>query len=159
MHSKIQPWHHGKRRLRRQGLCRLKIDYDAIAQMTPASCAQVWGQKFSVHLITEWLPRSSHRLYFKMGDEPRGAVQVVRIYRDDPQTPEVTIFYRPDHGFQVHNGHLFDVQEMTHQGRRLRRLPIVTWKGNKIYVDRYNHTGEINCYPGTYQAESQIVTF
>lgn len=94
-----------------------------------------------------------------MGDEPRGTVQVVRIWHEDPRTPEVTIFCRRPQGFQVHNGHLFDVKEMTNEGRRLQRLAIVTWKGHKIYVDRYYRTGEINCYPGTYRAESQIVTF
>ena len=94
-HSKIQPWHHGKRRPHKER--GLSPKNRLWCNMTPASCAQVCGQTFSVHLITEWLPRSSYRLYFKMGDEPSGTVQVVRIGKDQQPT-EVTIFYSPGDG-------------------------------------------------------------
>lgn len=93
-----------------------------------------------------------------MGDEPRGTVYVVRIGQHQQPT-EVTIFYRPREGFEVHNGYLLEDKEMTTNGRRHHRLAIVTWLGNKIIVRRYNRTGEISCEPPLYWVEKETVTF
>lgn len=93
-----------------------------------------------------------------MGDEPRGTVQVVRIGQDQQPT-EVTIFYSPGTGFEVHNGYLLEDKEITRHGRTHHRLTIVSWTGKKITVRRYNATGEITCEPSNYWVQKETVTF
>lgn len=93
-----------------------------------------------------------------MGDEPRGTVQVVRLGQDEQPT-EVTIFYSPGAGFEVHNGYLLEDKVITNNGRRHHQLAIVTWLGNKIIVRRYNRTGAIRCEPPIYWVEKETVTF
>ncbi|KAK2566833.1 hypothetical protein P5673_009519 [Acropora cervicornis] len=74
-----------------------------------------------------------------MGDEQSDTVQVVKIGQAF-QPAEVTIFYSPHDGFEVHNGYLSEDTRITRNGRTYRRLTIVTSMGNKITVRRHTDT-------------------
>lgn len=90
-------------------------------------------------------------------DEQPGTVQVVRI-RKVLEPAEVTIFYSPHEGFEVHNGYLSENKRITRNGLTEQRLTIVTSMGNKIIVRRYAGTGEIRCEPSVYLVEEETVT-
>lgn len=92
-----------------------------------------------------------------MSDEPSDTVQVVKIGQAF-QPAEVTIFYSPHDGFEVHNGYLSEDKRITRNGRTHRRLTIVTSMGNKITVRRYTDTREISCEPPLYWVEQKTMT-
>ncbi|CAH3146188.1 unnamed protein product [Pocillopora meandrina] len=67
--------------------------------------------------------------------------QAVRIGRDN-KGAELTIFYTPNEGYQIHNGYLAEEKESNSHGRRYDKLTIVTSRGKKIEVRRYEDDEE-----------------
>lgn len=90
-------------------------------------------------------------------DEKVGTVQVVRLGQKY-QPAEVTIFYRPWQGFQVHNGYLAESKRVTNLGKTYQQLTIATSMGKKIIVRRYYGTGEIYCETASHWVQTEIVT-
>lgn len=78
-------------------------------------------------------------------DEPHGPkyCEVIQIGIED-DTAEVTIFYTRDREFQVFNGYVSENKDETSNGRRYRKLRLVTSKANVIEFRRYYDNGE--CY-------------
>lgn len=67
--------------------------------------------------------------------------QAVRIGRYN-QDAELTIFYTPKGEYQIHNGYLAEEKESNSHGRRYDKLTIVTSRGKKIVVRRYEDDEE-----------------
>lgn len=62
--------------------------------------------------------------------------QAVRIGRNNKGV-ELTIFYTPNGGYEIHNGYLAEEAKSYSQGRRYDKLTIITSRGKKIFVRRY----------------------
>ncbi|XP_068732299.1 uncharacterized protein [Montipora capricornis] len=77
-------------------------------------------------------------------DEPHGPkyCEVIQIGIED-DTAEVTIFYTPDREFQVFNGYVSENKDDISNGRRYRKLRLVTSKANVIEFRRYYDNGDM----------------
>lgn len=67
--------------------------------------------------------------------------QAVRIGRHN-QDAELTIFYTPNGEYQIHNGYLAEQKKLYSLGRSYDKLTIVTSRGKKIVVRRYEDDEE-----------------
>lgn len=82
--------------------------------------------------------------------------EAVRIGRDG-KSAEVTIFYTPEGGFQVHNGYLVEKKSRTNFGRSFDQLKIVTSRGKQILVRRYDDLGEFEIISDGYWLKQKDV--